>query len=149
MRGFNGAVRPALLLVDDLLVRCEGFGGAGDDPGLKEPKEILAFGLPCAPGLADAFWPYAGPPDELIVKEGFRLWSLVPGAFRTLLPLTIVGAPVIAGTAGVIEFFPLAGDPDSTLPCCTAVDPPFAMFTLFDTDAFGGAVGRDVEAREG
>ena len=81
--------------------------------------------------------PWGGAP-LLTVKEEFRVWSLDPGAFRTLLPFTIVGAPPTAGTAGVIWFFPFAVEVESALFICTAADPPFAMFALVDDDAFGG-----------
>lgn len=118
-RGFIWAVTPKLF--------GDGFAGpagAGELPAFIEPNCML-LALACGPELAPL----------LTVKEGFLLCSLDPGAFRTLLPFTIVGAPPRAGTAGVTVLFPFAVE--SGLFICTAADPPFAMIADVGRDAFG------------
>ena len=43
-----------------------------------------------------------------------------------VLPLTMVGAPPTAGTAGVMGPLPFTVDTDSALPCCAGPGPPAA-----------------------
>lgn len=59
--------------------------------------------------------------------EALRLWSLGPEEeFVEVLPLTMVGAPPTAGTAGVMAAFPFS-EIESALPCCADPELPTGL----------------------
>lgn len=67
---------------------------------------------------------YPEVPAGVMVMEAFRLWS--PGPEEEcveVLPLTMVGVPPTAGTAGVMAPLPFS-EIESDLPCCPGAMPP-------------------------
>lgn len=57
--------------------------------------------------------------------EALRPWSTGPEeGVEEVLPLTMVGAPPTAGTAGVMGSLPFTAETDSALTCCAGPEAP-------------------------